>query len=553
MQLTPNNHQEYKQWVTETLEDLYKLKGIELIEKSEEFFAKCYDENSKIRIKQAQKTNDEAIEKEATFLRDEIMPIINEASAKIAEKAIQKKDYSAKFSQYIRRAKVTHELFHPEIPHLEKEEEKVCTEYSKKMGSLTIEVEGKKYPITKCRKFLESHDRQKRKEAWLSTKKIILQHRDFLEDNLLRLIEIRKKMAEKAQCKDYIEYIFKKKLRDYTPKDCHEYHKAVKKYVVPEMARLQKERKKRLKVEKIHPYDGKVSMNAKYEVNPFDPQDEKKLTEGVKEAIKKISPDIASHFQEMIDNKRLDLLARENKRAGGFSIDFAFQPYAFIFMNANGTHIDLNTLAHEEGHAWHARLIRDLKYPFERDSAMEVNEVASTFLELAASAHLDSFYKEEELRWALSDQHETICESLSWVAIIDKFQHEIYSKPSLTKDDLRTTWLKVFRELRGPEENWDDDEEFEKIKYVQQLHIFLFPFYYIEYAICYITALRLLKAYEENKEEALKRYNKGLSYGNTVSVKEIYEKGFGLPLKFGDEEVKDTADFLKKKVEMLQV
>ena len=153
-------------------------------------------------------------------------------------------------------------------------------------------------------------------------------------------------------------------------------------------------------------------------------------------------------------------------------MDFAFEPYAFIFMNANGTHMDLNTLAHEEGHAWHSRLIRDLKYPFERDSAMEVNEVASTFLELATSGHLNAFYKEEELKWALSDQYETIYGLLSWVAVIDKFQYEIYSKESLKKEELRTIWLKVFRELRGSEENWNDDEDIEKIKYAQQLHIF---------------------------------------------------------------------------------
>jgi hypothetical protein len=73
MQLAQNNHQEYKQWVAKTLEDLYKLQGVELIEKSEEFFARCYDENSKIRLQQAQKTNDEAVEKEAAdFLKKKL-------------------------------------------------------------------------------------------------------------------------------------------------------------------------------------------------------------------------------------------------------------------------------------------------------------------------------------------------------------------------------------------------------------------------------------------------------------------------------------------------
>jgi len=37
----PKNQREYKSWIKNTIKSLYKLEGIQLIEKSQEFFAIC--------------------------------------------------------------------------------------------------------------------------------------------------------------------------------------------------------------------------------------------------------------------------------------------------------------------------------------------------------------------------------------------------------------------------------------------------------------------------------------------------------------------------------
>jgi len=127
----PKNQKEYKDWVNNTIKDLYNLEGLELIEKSQDFFAIFSDQYAEAEIKHTQKTNDEEIDKEFSFLRDEIRPLLKIASAKIAEKVIQKNNYPERFKQYIKEAKVTHELFHPEIPELQKQEGKLEAEWYK--------------------------------------------------------------------------------------------------------------------------------------------------------------------------------------------------------------------------------------------------------------------------------------------------------------------------------------------------------------------------------------------------------------------------------------
>ncbi len=551
-QISPKNKKQYKSWIKSTINSLYKLEGIELVERSQEFFAICQDQYAEAEIKHTQKTNDKKISQEYSFLRNEIRPLLKAASAKIAEKVIKNKNYPKRFRQYVREAKITHELFHADIPELQKKEGKLETAYTKKLASLTINVKGKKYPITRTGKFLESFNREIRKEAWHSMKKAFVKNQNFFENLYINLIKIRKQIAKKAKCKSYIEYEFKKKLRDYTVKDCYEYHKAVKKYIVPKIAELQKNRKQILKLSKLYPYDTAFSITSEYELHPFDPKDEKKFIVGTKKAIEKVSPDIASHFERMYTNKRFDLIAREHKAPGGYNMPFILNPYSFIFMNANGIHSDLNTLAHEEGHAWHGELTKKLEYPFEKEYSIEVAEVASMFLEYASSSNEDYFYSQKELSWALKDQWESEIFLLSWIAIIDKFQHEIYTKEPLTKKTLRDTWLRIVREHRGSEIYWEDDKDLEQINYAKQGHLFTVPFYYIEYAISLIAAVQLLQLFEKNPKEAIKRYNKGLSLGNTLSTREIFEKGFQIPLKFGENEVISTLDFFNKKLKSLE-
>ena len=161
----PSHQEEYKSWINQSIENLKKLEGLELIEKSQEFFAVVSDQYAEAEIKHTQNTKDEQADKEYSFLRNEIRPLLKEAEADIAKKVLQKNNYQNQFKQYIRQAKITNELFHPDIPNLQRQESELETKYTKKYSSLTINVDGKEYPISMSGKFLESFNKEIRKKA----------------------------------------------------------------------------------------------------------------------------------------------------------------------------------------------------------------------------------------------------------------------------------------------------------------------------------------------------------------------------------------------------
>lgn len=67
----------------------------------------------------------------------------------------------------------------------------------------------------------------------------------------------------------------------------------------------------------------------------------------------------------------LDLNSRKGKAPGGYNMTLPEIGVPFIFMNAAGTHRDLETMVHEAGHAVHSFLMRDLPYNFDEEITSE--------------------------------------------------------------------------------------------------------------------------------------------------------------------------------------
>ena len=72
-----------------------------------------------------------------------------------------------------------------------------------------------------------------------------------------------------------------------------------------------------------------------------------------------------------------------NKRPGAFCTGSPVIREERIFMTFGGIMLDVTTLAHETGHAWHSHLLGGMR-PCARDYPMTLAETASTFAELAA-------------------------------------------------------------------------------------------------------------------------------------------------------------------------
>ena len=77
-----------------------------------------------------------------------------------------------------------------------------------------------------------------------------------------------------------------------------------------------------------------------------------------------------------------------------------------------------------------------------------------------------------------------------WIATVDAFQHWIYTHPGHAREERRNAWLGLMDRFGG-DVDWSGFESARANLWHRQLHIFLHPFYYIEYGIAQLGALQV--------------------------------------------------------------
>ena len=111
--------------------------------------------------------------------------------------------------------------------------------------------------------------------------------------------------------------------------------------------------------------------------------------------------------------------------------------------------------------------------------------------------------------------------SITWVATIDAFQHEIYRNPNLDRDGRTALWLDLDQRFGVPCD-WSGLEDIRKMQWQRQLHLFEVPFYYIEYGIAQLGALQLWQRSTSDHAGALNDYKSALRLGGSKPLPELF-------------------------------
>lgn len=180
----------------------------------------------------------------------------------------------------------------------------------------------------------------------------------------------------------------------------------------------------------------------------------------------------------------------------------------------------------------------------------EVAELASMTMELLTMDYWDEFYPDPaDLKKAKKDQLEGTLSFLPWCMIVDALQHWVYLHPEHTAEERSKAYIELGKRFsKGV--NWDGLEDYRKIGWMQQLHIFEVPFYYIEYGMAQLGALSIYMNYKQNKSKALRQYQDFLNLGYSRPVKEIYETA-GISLDFSESRIKELVSFVVSELEAL--
>jgi oligoendopeptidase F len=363
----------------------------------------------------------------------------------------------------------------------------------------------------------------------------------------------RQQVARQADFRDFQAFSFAAKHRfDYTPGDCERFHDAVDAVVVPAYARVLAARRERLGLEALRPWDIPVNPYRAEPLRPFKTGDE--LARGTERIIGALDPVLAGQFRTMMDEGLLDLDSRKGKAPGGYCDTLHVKGRPFIFMNASGVLDDLVTLLHEAGHAFHAFASHAQPLVWQRHPGAEAAELASMSMELLSGPHLgppDGMLDQRDAAIARLEHLEDVLANLVHIASVDAFQSWIYSSGDggdpVARDQ---AWLRI----RGRFEqgvDWSGLTAERIARWYRQLHIFLYPFYYIEYGIAQLGALQVWRNRMRDGAPALEAYRAFLALGATRPLPDLYRTA-GAQLVFDAVAMRPLIDLVEEEIEQLR-
>jgi oligoendopeptidase F len=496
-------------------------------------------------------TADKEVEQEFNHFIEEIQP-----AAKTAEQALKNKLLASGlspqgFETALRKIQAEAEIFREKNLSLLAEEQKLVTDYNKLIGSLTAMWDGEERTFTQMWALLYETDRSLRQRAWELREASILKEREHINELWEKFMAVRLKIAENDGMPDYRAYVWKQKFRfDYSPEDCKSFHAAIEEVVVPAAQRAYERRRQRLGIDTVRTWDTYVDPLGATPIRPYETMEEFKSKS--RAIFGHVDPKFGEYFQIMIDENLLDLESRKNKAPGGYSLGLHVAHRPFIFMNNIKTSLDVQTIFHEGGHAFH-EFERAHVHFYQRGEIYlpaEFGEVASMGMELLASPYTTKqrggFYTDSEAARAMIDLLEGFITFWPYMALVDAFQHWAYENPTAGSDatTCEDTWGALWdRFMIGIDySGWEDQK---KTYWHRQLHPFDSPFYYVEYGLALLGAVQVWANARKDQKKAVADYRKALALGATVPLPELFATA-GAKFAFDASTLKEAVDLMEE-------
>ena len=519
----------------------------------EELSAAVSEEGSKRYIAMTCQTEDKDAEKAYLDFVEKIEPEEKKCNFLLAKKLIQhpnlKELKNQRYEVFIRDTALQVELFRSENVSLETKTAKLGQQYQKTIGGLTVQFEGKEQTLIQMSRHLEEPERKHRQKAWELVANRRLEEAEKIDVYLNDLAKIRNQMSENAGFPNYRDFAHQRLGRfDYSPDDCISFQEAIEEEMVPLLRELQDERLQSLGINELKPWDTATDPKGRPPLKPFEKVSD--LVARSQAIFNQVDGNLADWFQTMQDLGLLDLANRKGKAPGGYQCSLDESRLPFIFMNSVGVQRDVETLLHEAGHAFHAMASQNEPLHSYRHAPIEFCEVASMAMELLGSEFLEEFYNEEEARRARIAHLEGIVFVFPWIATVDAFQHWLYLNPNHSIEERDKAWSKLIDRFGG-NVDWTNYESAKAKLWHKQLHIFLHPFYYIEYGIAQLGALQVWANSKNNSSKALADYKAALALGGSRPLPKLFEH-CNIRFDLSRNTVAPMADLLRKELNTLK-
>lgn len=426
---------------------------------------------------------------------------------------------------------------------LQQKEAKLCNEYEKIIASAEIDFDGEKRNLYGVMKYFEDEDREVRKAAWKKYEEFFASHEKRFEEIWDELIKVRNEQGRNLGFENFIPLGYMQQGRtDYNAADVASFREQVKEELVPLCSKLYEAQAKRLNLDKVRVYDENCVF-ADGNATPIGNDDE--LVEIAREMYKDMSKETGEFIDFMIDHELLDLKNKPGKASTGYMTSILKYKAPFVFSCFNGTIGDIQVLTHELGHAFAGyEAMRNQPIADYYSESTDIAEIHSMSMEQFAYPYAEKFFGDKADKFRFQHLQEAITFVPFGVAV-DEYQHIVYSHPELTPKERTAEWKKLEAKYM-PWRDYDGMEFFGRGGWwYHKIHIFLYPFYYINYTLTTMGAMEFKKKMHEDKTSAWNDYMNLCKVGGSKSYLEtLAYANLSDPFKPGS--VKKAISFAKE-------
>ena len=383
-------------------------------------------------------------------------------------------------------------------------ESKLSAQYTELMASARFELCGQTMNQPTLARYNSDPDRETRRNSHDVQWRWMTDHATELDTIYSDLVTLRTKMAKQLGHEDFIAVGYDRMHRiDYGEQEVDQFRAEVREHIVPFANDLLRIQAKDLGVPDLMFWDEAIHALAG---NPKPQGDYDWMLERAQEMFDELGGELGALFHLMTTKGLMDLESREGKAGGGFCTTFPAIGVPFIFANFNGTKGDVAVFTHEMGHAFQSWSGRDKPVIDYRGPTPESCEIHSMGLEFLTWPSMGRFFGEEG-----AEQFRRIhlidgLKFLAYGVAVDHFQHLAYRNPEASAEERLGFWTQM-EEMYLPHRDYGDLASMTKGRLWQlKPHIYLAPFYYIDYTLAQTCALQLWLRAEADREEAMNAY-----------------------------------------------
>lgn len=413
----------------------------------------------------------------------------------------------------------------------------LAAKYDKLVAAAEVDVLGEQLTLARARGKLSSDKAEVRRAAFEAYFGWYADNRDELAKIYDAMVALRDKMGRNLGHANFVPLGYDGMERtDYGPDEVQAFHDAVLEFATPILARQRAKQAEALGTPTLRPWDTGFFPGRTLPQDVCEPIAEQLDKAG--RMFARLSPRLSAHFERMRSEGLIDLENRKGKGAGAFCTAFPDEGRVAIFCNSTGDESDLATLTHEMGHAfqgWESQAIDAVQLHWPTSDAAEVHSMGMEFLSLP---FLDEFMDADQAEKFTRARWSRAVWILCYVCVVDAFQTWVYTNPGASADERDAKWIEISDKYM-PGVDWSGEAEiYRHTRWYAQVHIFRYPFYYIDYALAETGAMQFALLDAADHDKCLETYIDFCKLGGTESITKLLAKA-GLRSPFDRELMRD--------------